>query len=551
MLDDVSMSDHHVPLPGSARTAPTGAQHVREVEPNEPVEFTVVLRRRADLPRELVEGPDTVTSTELGDRFGADPADIRAARAAFESAGVTITAEHSASRRLTGHGPASAVSALFGTTLNVVRSRDPFSGNEIEHRSRRGQLEVPAELDGVVLAVLGLDSRPQVRPYVRAHADPAAQAGFDVPTLGTVYNFPANTDGTGHTAAIVEFGGGFAQADLDAYFASVNIPSPKVSSVGVDGATNVPGKDPNGADGEVLMDIEVLGALAPKASVVVYFGPNTDQGFVDTLSTAVHATPTPTVLSISWGQSEDQWTAQARSAMDAVFADAAALGVTVAAASGDNGSQDAQTDNAQHVDYPASSPNVLGCGGTSLVLNTGGAVASETVWNDGTNGGATGGGVSDVYPVPAWQAKAGVPNRVGGTTSGRGAPDVSGDADPATGYRLRVDGQQTVLGGTSAVAPLWSALVCRLAQVLGKSLGLLQPVLYASTTAGAPTAGFRDITQGGNGAYQAGPGWDACTGLGVPDGTALLGVFKAAGTPTGTGTTPAQPTGTSAGNPPK
>jgi kumamolisin len=417
---------------------------------------------------------------------------------------------------------------LFGTELDVVRSPDLTGGGSVEHRARAGELHVPTSLDGIVVAVLGLDSRPQARAHVRAHAEAARPAGFDVPSLATAYDFPAGTDGTGQVAAIIELGGGFGQADLDAYFSGLNIPTPTVTAVGVDGGQNVAGQAPDGADGEVLLDIEVLGALAPKAQLLVYFAPNTDQGFLDAVSTAVHATPSPAVVSISWGQSEDQWTEQARSAMDQVFADAAALGVTVTAASGDNGSPDAEDDGAQHVDFPASSPHVLACGGTSLTVAAGGTAQTETVWNNGSGGGATGGGVSDTFPLASWQTNSGVPMRVGGTGSGRGVPDVAADADPATGYRVRVDGTATVLGGTSAVAPLWAALVCRLVQALGHPLGLLQPVLYGGARPGVPATGFRDITEGNNGAYQAVAGWDPCTGLGVPNGTELLGVFQAA-----------------------
>jgi kumamolisin len=291
----------------------------------------------------------------------------------------------------------------------------------------------------------------------------------------------------------------------------------------VDGGSNAAGQDPQGADGEVLLDIEVAGAAAPGASQVVYFAPNSDRGFVDAVTTAVHASPTPTVVSISWGQSEDSWTGQARTALDQAFADAAALGVTVTAAAGDNGSGDRVTDGKVHADFPASSPHALACGGTSLRVNTAtGAVSAETVWNDGSHGGATGGGVSDAFGLPGWQASAGVPGQAGTGQAGRGVPDVAGNADPATGYQVLVDGQSTVVGGTSAVAPLWAALICRLAQATGKSFGLMQPLLYAGVSAGTTTAGFRDITQGNNGAYQAGPGWDACTGLGVPDGSALV-----------------------------
>jgi kumamolisin len=279
----------------------------------------------------------------------------------------------------------------------------------------------------------------------------------------------------------------------------------------------------------VLLDIEVAGALAPGADIVVYFAPNSDAGFLDAVSQAAHADPTPTAISISWGQSEDGWTGQALQAFDQAMADAATLGVTVTAAAGDDGSADRVSDGNAHVDFPASSPHVLGCGGTKLVADTtSGTATSETVWNNGAGNGATGGGVSDIFALPTWQQAVGVPAAsVPGT--GRGVPDVAADADPSTGYRVRVDGRDVVIGGTSAVAPLWAALVARLAQKAGQPFGLLQPLIYAGVEAGAVAPGFRDITDGDNGAYAAGPGWDACTGLGVPDGQTLVGVVQPAG----------------------
>ncbi|HEX4059062.1 MAG TPA: S53 family peptidase [Galbitalea sp.] len=291
------------------------------------------------------------------------------------------------------------------------------------------------------------------------------------------------------------------------------MPGPQVDAVGVDGATNVPGTDPSGADGEVLLDIEVAGALAPAARFLVYFAPNTDDGFVDAVATAAHATPAPTTMSISWGQSEDQWSDQARTALDDALLDAVALGVTVTAAAGDNGSSDGATDSSNHADFPASSPHALACGGTSL-HSTGDTITSETVWNDGATGGATGGGVSDVFELPDWQEGVGVPTENG--SGGRGVPDVAGNADPETGYEVLVDGSRAVYGGTSAVAPLWAALIARLAQANGAPFGLMQPTLYTVKS------GFRDITSGSNGAFAARAGWDACTGLGSPNGTVLL-----------------------------
>jgi len=305
----------------------------------------------------------------------------------------------------------------------------------------------------------------------------------------------------------------------------LGIAPPSVTAVAVDGAANNPGVDA-GADGEVLLDIEVAGALAPGAAQRVYFAPNTDAGFLNAVSEAVHATVTPVAISISWGQNEDQWTAQARTAMDGVFADAAKLGITVTAAAGDSGSGDGAPAGS-HADFPASSPHVLACGGTTLRADAAtGMIQSETVWNNGPDS-ATGGGVSDVFSQPAWQRGGGVPVP-GGTpaTGGRGVPDVAANADPQTGYRVLVHGTEAVYGGTSAVAPLWAALVARLAHALGRPLGLLSEQLYEGLAGDGGAPGFHDITVGDNGAYRAAPGWDPCTGLGTPDGTALLEVLR-------------------------
>ncbi len=355
-------------------------------------------------------------------------------------------------------------------------------------------------------------------------AAPAAPAAgpLTAPQVAGFYQFPAGTDGTGQTVAIIELGGGYTASDLSTYFSGLGLPVPSVTAVGVDGGSNSPGQS---ADGEVELDIQVIGGVAPGAAQVVYFGPNTDQGFIDAISQAVHATPTPVAVSISWGQSEDQWSQQSRNAMNSAFADAAALGVTVTVAAGDNGASDDPSEQTQvHCDFPASSPNALACGGTKLIGDTTSfAITSEVVWNElASNEGAGGGGVSDVYPVPSWQANAGVPASASGGGGGRGAPDVAGNADPVTGYQVVVDGQQQTIGGTSAVAPLWAGLIARLAQATGKRFGLLQTLLYDGVAPGVAQPGFNDIVAGSNGAYKAGPGWDACTGLGSPNGGQLL-----------------------------
>ncbi|HET6186694.1 MAG TPA: protease pro-enzyme activation domain-containing protein [Trebonia sp.] len=555
-----------VPLPGSERTQLSGVQPAGQLNESETITVTLVLRRRAQVPAALVIGPETVTHEELDAQYGAETDDIALVTSTMTELGLTVTDTHQGSRRMMVSGTIAALSAAFGTTLTLVTSPQPGGTGEATHRYRSGSLSVPADLAGIVTAVLGLDDRPVARPQFRRltaaaasrtvtpetatpetatpetatpetatpetatpetatpEAAPTAPTAVPLtaPQVASLYNFPAGTDGTGQTIAIIELGGGYTQSDLDMYFSGLGLATPSVTAVGVGGGSNAPGQP---SDGEVELDIQVAGAVAPKAAQLVYFAANTDQGFINAIAQAVHTTPPPIVVSISWGQSEDQWSEQSRNSMDGVFADAAALGVTVTVAAGDNGSSDdPNSTTGVHVDFPASSPHVLACGGTQLIGNLGtNTITSEVVWNElANNEGAGGGGVSDVFPLPSWQANLGVPTIAGGTSTGRGVPDVAGNADPVTGYLVVVDGKQQPIGGTSAVAPLWAGLIARLAQATGKKFGLLQPLIYGGVTAGAAAQGFNDITQGNNGAYSAGPGWDATTGLGSPDGQALL-----------------------------
>jgi kumamolisin len=205
--------------------------------------------------------------------------------------------------------------------------------------------------------------------------------------------------------------------------------------------------------------------------------------------------------------------------MDSAFQAAATMGITVCSASGDNGSADGAS-GGDHVDFPASSSFALACGGTNLKA-TPSAIESEIVWNDGPGGGATGGGISSFFPLPAWQSGLSALNTDGKAIplAMRGVPDVAGDADPQTGYVVRVDGSDTVIGGTSAVAPLWAALIARINAINGKPAGFLTPRLYANPNA------LRDVTLGNNGDFEAAPGWDACTGLGSPIGNSLSGIL--------------------------
>src|SRR5262249_6651871 len=212
--------------------------------------------------------------------------------------------------------------------------------------------------------------------------------------------------------AIIELGGGFSMADLKSYFSGLQLPMPSVSSVSVDHGKNHPTHNPDGPDGEVMLDIEVAAAVAPKAKIVVYFAPNTDKGFLDAITKAIHdSVNKPSVISISGGGPESDWTEQAMQQFDQAFQAAAALGITVCVAAGDNGSSDGVDDGAAHVDFPASSPNVLACGGTRLE-SSGNKITKEVVWNEGAGNGATGGGGRDNFPPPAYQTAANVPGSV-------------------------------------------------------------------------------------------------------------------------------------------
>ena len=510
------MNSKKVTLPGSQRQ-PIGTR-VGDQPNDEMIEVSVILK-----PKARAAAPDaggaTISREEFAAKHGADTGAIEKVKQFAEQYNLTV-GEVSVERRTV---------KLEGTAANMRRAfevkLDRYEHEGHQYRARTGSIQLPPEVAGSVEAVLGLDDRPQAKTHHRVHgetASAAADVSYTPRQVAEIYQFPLDADGTGQTVGILEFGGGYRTADLRSYFSSLGLNQPTVTSVSVDKGKNKP-TNPNSADGEVMLDIEVVGAVAPGAKIVVYFAPNTSQGFQDALTTAIHdAANKPSVISISWGGAESTWTAQSMTALDSAAQDAASLGVTICAASGDHGSSDGVNDGKNHVDFPASSPHILACGGTSL-QSANGVITSETVWNDGSQGGAGGGGFSNQFPLPAWQASLSIKPPAGG---GRGVPDVCGDADPDTGYNILVDGKSLVIGGTSAVAPLWSGLIALLNEKLGKPLGFLQPTLYGLP----PTGGaFHDIRTGSNGAFSAGPGWDPATGLGSPSGGQLLHALSGAG----------------------
>jgi kumamolisin len=526
-----------VGLKGSECSGLKGATRIGSAPSDEKFQVTVLLNRAEPLKMSGDE-VQRLTHKDFETTYGASPKDLEAVRAFAKKNGLSVIKTDSATRTVVLQGKTEDYNKAFGVQLDSYKTQK----GEI-FRAYSGKVHLPSALAQKVQGVFGLENRSRLRTNLQFKATPkiigpfskSQVAGSYTPLqVAQLYNFPKGTNGAGQTIGILEFGGGYTQSNIQNYFKQLGMPAPNVKSVSVDGAKNAPSAG-NGADGEVQLDIEVAGAVAPKANIVVYFAPNGEQGFIDAINTAIHDKVNhPSVLSLSWGADEGSWSPQAVQALNSVLKEAAALGITVCVASGDNGSSDGVNDGKNHVDFPASSPYALGCGGTSL-QSSGGKITKETAWNNEIlggllGGGASGGGVSDVFPLPSWQKSAHVPAPTvkGG---GRGVPDVSADADPDTGYDVLIDGQQGVVGGTSAAAPLWAGLIARLNQGLGHNLGFVNPLLYKIYGSPLYHKAFHDITQGNNGAFKAGAGWDPVTGLGSPDGEGLLAALKEMKTP--------------------
>jgi kumamolisin len=485
---------------------------------------TVLVRPREPLPEpeELGQQPlrerRYLSRREFAARYGADRKDLAAIEEFATGHGLHVRQASAGRRSVVLVGQAGRMQDAFSTRLSRYRSP------EGDYRGRSGHLHVPARLAPAIEAVLGLDDRPQATADSRAvpheRIEEFRHTSFTPSRIAELYEFPRHLDGSGQRIAVLELGGGFRRSKLRHYFEKLGKPMPTLTAVSVDGVRNRPGVD-HGADGEVVLDVEVIGAIVPAAEQLVYFAPASDRGFVDAVTTALFDPRSPSVLSISWGQAEAEWTEQGRHALDQAFRTAALLGITVCAASGDNGWTDGVTGRVAHVDYPASSPHVLACGGTRLAEVAGGI--EEVVWND-HDGNSTGGGVSALYDVPSWQARARVPPSINeGGQPGRGVPDVSGNADPHSGYLVGDGVNDHPFGGTSAVAPLWAALVAQLNQHLGSRAGFLNPLLYE-----LDRSVYNDVPSGGNGGYRARrAAWDACTGHGTPRGQDVVDALSA------------------------
>jgi kumamolisin len=533
-------SKAHVLLPGSKRGKDTDATRVGDVDPNENVVVTIGLAG-PKLPSADEYVGQTLTPAELAQKFGAKQADADKVAKSLAKFGLKVEDVALETRSMTVSGTARAMEAAFKPGLAMMRS-----ARDGEYRGRQGAIQIPAELKGVVTGVFGLDQRRMARRKSDATAS-ASHASTLSPLapadLEQRYNFPPG-DSEGQSIAIAEFGGGYFADDVTVYCNKFQRSVPNVQAVAIDAPAYTlqqtlalppqQRREVLGDSVEVMMDVEIICGLCPKASISVYFSSFDQRGWVDLLNRVI--TAKPVALSCSWGLAEDDpsWSANAVAAIDDRLNAARLLGITTCVSSGDDGSGDQIDDGRAHIDFPSSSPNALGVGGTMLTKS--GSTIGEVTWWESPGeraggGGATGGGVSTVFSRPAWQ-NVKVKSLNAGSIDGRVAPDIAALSGPPL-YDLIFVGKDAPNGGTSASAPLWAALIARINAKLpaAKQQRFLTPLLYQNGGSGQPVgkSSSRDITSGNNASnpdpgkgYKAGPGFDAVTGWGVPDGVKLL-----------------------------
>ena len=534
------------PLQGSERTLGPDDMRRRDARPlnlpldsSEIIKVTVLLRSDPEGP-ELPEAP---TRDQLLAARRPSPREVDEVVAFAEANHLEVVERDRPPRMVVLSGTVEDMTRAFGT--HVERWEEVWRDAPRQFRLRPDQpLQVPEELDGKVEGVFGIDNRKEARmqmhlhpgmqmhrgPGMQMHLQPGMQmhlvdgavtvdpeladAVYTVPEVCRRYDFP-DGDGSGETIAILALEGRFDRRELEEYCGTLDLPTPDVIDMEVDSGRPEAGEEPDG-DVETMLDVHVAAASAWGARIGVCHTSNTAQGLVNGLARIIYDSELDaSVCSLSYGDYAATWSPQARKAVGSLLEDAALLGITVCCASGDFGSSDGAPDpDSKHVDFPAEHPLALGCGGTRLGPHDDKqqpGLLEEVVWRDGRLG--SGGGESEEFERPEWQQGRGLE----GWTR-RGVPDVAGNADPKTGYAIRIrEHGGLVIGGTSPVAPLWAGLIARINQRLGRRLGHVTPLLYE-----IDARAFHDIEHGSNGAYDAGIGWDACTGLGRPSGNALL-----------------------------
>jgi kumamolisin len=508
-----------IALKGSEHASLPNASAIGPTDPHQMIEVSVILKHRQNLPVPGNAGTEgrIQNHNDFAKTHGADPAHVDKIRqfARDNHLQMLERGDEVLRRTVTLAGTAGAMEKAFSVELTE------FDHPDGSYRGHSGAIQMPEEYAALVQGVFGLDNRPVAQPHIRyrgarhAFGPRAASITYTPSQVARLYGFPADANGTGQTIGLIELGGGYRTGDIREYFQMIGLQPPQVRSISVNHGNNRP-TTPHSLDGQVMLDIQVAGAVAPGASLAVYFAPNTERGFQDAVSTAIHDQLNKvSVLAINWGNAEETWCGQSIENFHQLAQEAALLGITITAACGDDGSSNGLMDGKNHVDFPASCPDVLAVGGTRLMAASGN-IERETVWNGGAQGGTTGGGYSTVFSRPNWQAAV-------VSHSGRGVPDVAANADPESGYSILVDGQQVVIGGTSAAASLWAGLIVLMNQKFNRRVGFVNSMLYSIDQ----SSGFREITLGCNGAYTASYGWNPCAGQGSPLGTRLLQSLQA------------------------
>jgi hypothetical protein len=532
-------------IDGSERRHSPAARQIGPINPEEVFSVTVVLRRRPDGPPPpgydyFLKVPphrrQRVPNGEFARRYGAAPADIAQITGFAKSHQLTVVAVNEAGRTVKLRGTAAHMGEAFAVEFaryehTVDRGRGQKRTET--YRGRQGFVYVPAALHSIIVGVFGLDSRGLGRRA--GNPEPPHTGTLDVSTVARLYNYPTNS-AAGQTIGILSFGG-YEASDITSYFAGIGATAPVITDIDIDGTINS-----GGADGETTQDIQIAAAFAPGAAINVYFFDWSTSGqmhWVDALTRVAHpeAGDTPcTVLSSSdyitdgddAGGLDFGATLAQIAAIDLALQDCAIQGVTVCFCTADFGSAARIGDGQAHTCFPASDPWVLAVGGTTIG-NINGNSFDEYVWNDpqAGNWGTTGGGVSRYFPVPGYQSEIAIPASISQPAfRGRGIPDVAGNANVNSGYNLILGGSASVGNGTSASTPQWAGLIAVINAALGVNLGFVNPAIYALGSSVfrdiVPGAGPADNGNSGVAGYPAGPGWDACTGWGSPNGQALL-----------------------------
>jgi kumamolisin len=496
-----------VQIPRTARKIWPGAHHVEPLTTQATAQLTAWLRpkRGGELDVAGVQSLGVTLPAErayaqrnaLARQTDVDPTDVDLLRRYCEGFGLEIV--DSRWRSVVISGPLERLIDAFGATVATFED-----ANQRRFRHRSDSLHAPPDVASVVRGIFGLHQWPRSRKLGSLQRSATPLFARDVASR---YRFP-DAEGRDQTIAVLQLRGIFSPSDFDQCMKAQGLAAAPPIVKRVDGAA-VAHEIATTKDLEAALDVQIIASLAPGARIVVYEAPDDERGFLDAIRDAVFDQEyAPSVLSISYGWPEYLWTPAALSILDELFTAAALVGVSVFCSSGDNGAE-LDPNGKPHVLAPASTPFSVGCGAT-VIENAG---ALESAWEK------SGGGFSERFEVPQWQAGAQPSASHYGLRAGRGVPDVAGQESP--GYYVVMDGVELSMGGTSAIAPMWSALTARINQLQGVPSGFFLPLLYQRSG-----ELFNTVTTGGNDRFLAGAGWNPCTGLGTPIGIAIARALK-------------------------